>query len=69
MNVTSVDGVTFIACGCCVRDGAINRAARAMIESKLDDHFPLVVWQTGFGTPTNMNLGAKQRLIPPITST
>ena len=27
-----------------------------MIEGKLDDHFPLVVWQTGSGTQTNMNL-------------
>ena len=26
-----------------------------MIEGKLDDHFPLVVWQTGSGTQTNMN--------------
>ena len=27
-----------------------------MIDGKLDDHFPLVVWQTGSGTQTNMNL-------------
>ena len=27
-----------------------------MIEGRLDDHFPLVVWQTGSGTQTNMNL-------------
>ena len=26
-----------------------------MIEGRLDDHFPLVVWQTGSGTQTNMN--------------
>ncbi|MEJ2105314.1 MAG: lyase family protein, partial [Ignavibacteriaceae bacterium] len=26
-----------------------------MIEGKLDEHFPLVVWQTGSGTQTNMN--------------
>src|ERR1700681_1475300 len=38
------------------RTGAIARAAREVIEGKLDDHFPLVVWQTGSGTPTNMNL-------------
>src|SRR3979490_320274 len=38
------------------RAGAITRAAREGIEGKLDDHFPLVVWQTGSGTPTNMNL-------------
>jgi fumarate hydratase class II len=38
------------------RATAIIRAAREVIEGKLDDHFPLVVWQTGSGTQTNMNL-------------
>ncbi|MBX3493721.1 MAG: class II fumarate hydratase [Parvibaculum sp.] len=38
------------------RAGAIARAAREVIEGRLDDHFPLVVWQTGSGTQTNMNL-------------
>jgi len=38
------------------RARAIVRAAREVIEGKLDDHFPLVVWQTGSGTQTNMNL-------------
>src|SRR6201994_52164 len=38
------------------RADAIGRAAREVIEGKLDDHFPLVVWQTGSGTQTNMNL-------------
>src|SRR5450755_4562606 len=38
------------------RAGAIMRAAREVIEGKLDDHFPLVVWQTGSGTQSNMNL-------------
>src|ERR1700731_506554 len=38
------------------RAGAIIRAAREVIEGKLDDQFPLVVWQTGSGTQTNMNL-------------
>ena len=38
------------------RAGAIIRAAQEVIEGKLDDHFPLVVWQTGSGTQTNMNL-------------
>ncbi|MBR0751484.1 class II fumarate hydratase [Bradyrhizobium jicamae] len=38
------------------RAGAIIRAAKEVIEGKLDDHFPLVVWQTGSGTQTNMNL-------------
>lgn len=33
----------------------IIRAADEVIEGKLDDHFPLVVWQTGSGTQTNMN--------------
>jgi fumarate hydratase class II len=27
-----------------------------IIQAKLDDHFPLVVWQTGSGTQTNMNV-------------
>ena len=30
-------------------------AAQEVIDGKLDDHFPLVVWQTGSGTQTNMN--------------
>ena len=34
---------------------AICTAADEVIEGKLDDHFPLVVWQTGSGTQTNMN--------------
>ena len=38
------------------RASAITRAAREVIDGKLDDHFPLVVWQTGSGTQTNMNL-------------
>src|SRR5712691_9807538 len=38
------------------RARAITRAAREVIEGGLDDHFPLVVWQTGSGTQTNMNL-------------
>lgn len=33
----------------------IVRAADEVIEGKLDDHFPLVIWQTGSGTQTNMN--------------
>ena len=33
----------------------INAAADEVIDGKLDDHFPLVVWQTGSGTQTNMN--------------
>src|SRR5258707_7969801 len=38
------------------RARAIIRAAREVIDGDLDDHFPLVVWQTGSGTQTNMNL-------------
>ncbi|GMV92177.1 MAG: fumarate hydratase class II [Candidatus Hydrogenedentota bacterium] len=34
---------------------AICDATDEVIEGKLDDHFPLVVWQTGSGTQTNMN--------------
>ncbi|MEQ8177219.1 MAG: class II fumarate hydratase [Amphiplicatus sp.] len=35
--------------------GAIVKAAQEVIEGKLDDNFPLVVWQTGSGTQSNMN--------------
>ncbi|HTS42454.1 MAG TPA: class II fumarate hydratase [Xanthobacteraceae bacterium] len=38
------------------RARAIIRAAQEVIDGKLDDHFPLVVWQTGSGTQTNMNM-------------
>ena len=34
----------------------ITAACDEVIEGKLDDHFPLSVWQTGSGTQTNMNL-------------
>jgi fumarate hydratase, class II len=34
---------------------AIVRAADEVIDGKLDDHFPLRIWQTGSGTQTNMN--------------
>ena len=34
----------------------ISLAADEVIAGKLDDHFPLVVWQTGSGTQTNMNV-------------
>lgn len=33
----------------------IAKAADEVIDGKLDEHFPLVVWQTGSGTQTNMN--------------
>src|SRR5215468_8317099 len=38
------------------RVNAIVRAAQEVIDGKLDDHFPLPVWQTGSGTQTNMNV-------------
>ena len=34
---------------------AISQAAQAVIDGQLNDHFPLVVWQTGSGTQSNMN--------------
>jgi len=34
----------------------IVKAADEVIEGKLDDHFPLVIWQTGSGTQFNMNV-------------
>ncbi len=34
---------------------AVAAAALEVAEGKLNDHFPLVVWQTGSGTQTNMN--------------
>jgi fumarate hydratase, class II len=38
------------------RTQLIVQAADEVIEGKLDDHFPLVIWQTGSGTQTNMNV-------------
>jgi fumarate hydratase class II len=35
---------------------AIVTAAKEVVAGKFDDHFPLVVWQTGSGTQTNMNV-------------
>jgi len=35
---------------------AIVKAADEALRGRLDDHFPLVVWQTGSGTQTNMNV-------------
>src|SRR5512143_3508543 len=34
---------------------SIVAAAQEVIDGRLDDHFPLVVWQTGSGTQSNMN--------------
>ncbi len=38
------------------RKDLIIQAAQEVIEGKLADHFPLVVWQTGSGTQSNMNV-------------
>lgn len=35
---------------------AIKLAAQEVITGKLDEHFPLVIWQTGSGTQSNMNM-------------
>ena len=55
---------------------AIIQAAGEVIEGKFDDNFPLVVWQTGSGTQSNMNSNEvianraiEIRCIPTITST
>ena len=37
------------------RGNAIVKAAQEVIDGKLNEHFPLVVWQTGSGTQSNMN--------------
>jgi len=34
---------------------AIMKAAQEVADGKHNDHFPLVVWQTGSGTQSNMN--------------
>jgi len=36
--------------------GLIERAAQEILDGKLDDQFPVSVWQTGSGTHTNMNI-------------
>ena len=36
--------------------GAIVKASNEVIQGKLNQHFPLKVWQTGSGTQTNMNV-------------
>lgn len=35
--------------------GAIMQAAAEVADGRLTDHFPLVIWQTGSGTQSNMN--------------
>ena len=38
------------------KSALIGRAADEILEGKLDDYFPLVIWQTGSGTQSNMNV-------------
>ncbi|MFO1442741.1 class II fumarate hydratase [Bacillus sp. Bva_UNVM-123] len=39
-----------------VKKEAIKQACSEILSGKFDEHFPLVVWQTGSGTQTNMNV-------------
>ena len=39
-----------------IKTDAISKACDEVITGKLDDNFPLIVWQTGSGTQTNMNI-------------
>lgn len=46
---------------------AISKAADDVISGKLyDDHFPLVIWQTGSGTQSNMNVNEVRLLLTSI---
>ena len=38
-----------------IKQNAIIQAASEVVDGKFDDNFPLVVWQTGSGTQSNMN--------------
>ena len=40
---------------------AISAACDEVISGQLNDHFPLVVWQTGSGTQSNMNANEVNR--------
>jgi fumarate hydratase class II len=55
--VKKAAAITNVQLGTISRDKAdlIIRAADEVIDGTLDDHFPLVVWQTGSGTQSNMN--------------
>ena len=50
--------LTNVECGVLSKDKAasIAKVCDEILAGKLDDHFPLVVWQTGSGTQTNMNV-------------
>ncbi|HIP18386.1 MAG TPA: class II fumarate hydratase, partial [Sulfurovum sp.] len=38
------------------KTNAITKACDTVLSGELDDNFPLVVWQTGSGTQSNMNM-------------
>ena len=38
------------------KTAAISKACETVLSGELDDNFPLVVWQTGSGTQSNMNM-------------
>ena len=50
--------LTNFECGVLPKDNAdvIAQVCDEIVAGKLDDHFPLVVWQTGSGTQSNMNV-------------
>jgi len=49
---------TNVECGVLPKETAdlIAKVCDEILEGKLDDQFPLVVWQTGSGTQSNMNV-------------
>ena len=57
-NLKKAAAITNMEMGCLDKNiaNAIIQAADEVISGKLNDHFPLVVWQTGSGTQTNMNI-------------
>ena len=50
--------LTNYECGVLPKDKAevISQVCDEILSGKMDDHFPLVVWQTGSGTQSNMNV-------------
>lgn len=57
-NLKKAAAITNMEMGCLDKNiaNAIIQAADEVISGKFNDHFPLVVWQTGSGTQTNMNI-------------
>src|SRR5438874_13203901 len=41
----------------------ISKVCDEILEGKLDNYFPLVVWQTGSGTQSNMNVRSEERRV------